>query len=354
MNFTIFITGGAGFVGSNLAIKLKKKYPDYEIICMDNLKRRGSEANIPRLKEAGVKFIQGDIRNREDFKLVPKFDTLIECSAEPAVLAGITAPFYLINTNLIGTINCLEEVRENKANIIFLSTSRVYPIPEINNLEFVEDETRFSLKSHQKIPGVSEKGISEKFPLGKIRSLYGATKLASEMIINEYIDSLGIKGVINRCGIIAGPWQMGKVDQGVLVFWIAKHIYGGELSYIGYGGLGKQVRDFVHIDDLFDVIDIQIHDIEKYNGEILNIGGGLKNSFSLKELTELCQEITGSKIKIDSIEKERPLDVKLYLTDYSRIKELSGWEPKKGLKQTVEDIANWISENKELLKPFLS
>src|SRR3989339_333736 len=129
----ILITGGAGFVGSNLALKLKAKYRGAEIFCMDNLKRRGSELNIPRLKAAGVNFVHGDIRNKEDFEEIGKNDLILECSAEPSVLAGITSsPSYLINTNLVGTINCLEFARQNREAFVFLSTSRVYPIDPIN------------------------------------------------------------------------------------------------------------------------------------------------------------------------------------------------------------------------------
>ena len=122
---SILITGGAGFVGSNLAVSLKKKYPALRIIVLDNLKRRGSELNIPRLKNYGIEFIHGDIRNPEDLELNFKIDLMLECSAEPSVLSGYdTNPRYIINTNLIGTVNCLELARRNKTDIIFLSTSK--------------------------------------------------------------------------------------------------------------------------------------------------------------------------------------------------------------------------------------
>lgn len=134
----ILVTGGAGFVGSHLAIKFKKDHPKSRVLALDNLKRRGSELNIPRLKVAGVDFIHGDIRNKEDLEVVGPFDLLSECSAEPSVLAGYNeSPAYVINTNLVGTINCLEMTRKSKADIIFLSTSRVYPIKTISNLEYI-------------------------------------------------------------------------------------------------------------------------------------------------------------------------------------------------------------------------
>lgn len=351
----ILITGGAGFVGSNLAIKLKEKYPDFEILALDNLKRRGSELNLPRLQNAGIHFIHGDIRNAEDFEEVGHIDLLLECSAEPSVLAGLdTSPSYLINTNLIGTINCLEVARKSKAAFIFISTSRVYPIDPINNLKFIEEETRFSLKKEQEIVGASREGIAENFPLEGARSLYGSTKLCSEIIIQEYIHAFGLKAIINRCGVITGPWQMGKVDQGVFVLWVARHIFGGKLSYIGYGGEGKQVRDFIHIDDLFDIIDIQIKNFATYNGSIYNIGGGTENTVSLQELTKICQEITGNSIEITSSLENRPADLISFITDSQKIKQLSGWKPKKDARETVSDIARWIQENKNQLKNILS
>ena len=351
----ILITGGAGFVGSNLALKLKEKYPEIEISALDNLKRRGSELNLPRLKSAGINFFHGDIRNKEDFEQIEKVDLILECSAEPSVLAGIySSPEYVINTNLTGTINCLEFSRVRKADFLFFSTSRVYPVDPVNNLEYVEEENRFNLAEKQNAPGVSKIGISEDFPLEGARSFYGATKLASELLIQEYMYSYGLKAIINRCSVITGPWQMGKVDQGVFVLWVARHIFGGKLSYIGYGGEGKQVRDFIHIDDIFDLLDIQLNDFEKFSGKTCNIGGGLENSVSLKELTALCEKVTGKKIEIVSVLEDRPADMKLYVTDNSKIQKLAGWKPKKNVEQITKDVAEWIEANKEQLRPILS
>ncbi|MFH1454841.1 MAG: NAD-dependent epimerase/dehydratase family protein [bacterium] len=351
----ILITGGAGFVGSNLSIKLKEKYPDYTIVAFDNLKRRGSELNLERFKKAGIDFIHGDIRNKEDFEILSTYDLMIECSAEPSVLAGVnSSPSYLLNTNLVGTINCLESVRNNNAKIIFISTSRVYPIEKINNLNIKELETRFILENKQNLEGISEKGIAENFTLEGARTLYGATKLSSELLVQEYMYTYEIESIINRCGVISGPWQMGKVDQGFIVLWIAKHIFGGNLSYIGYNGSGKQVRDFIHIDDLFNIIDIQINDFKKYSGQIFNIGGGVKNSISLLELTNLCEKITNNKVNISRVVETRPGDLKIYITDSSKIQNLTNWTPKKDIETTIKDIYDWIQNNKDALKNILS
>ena len=169
----VLITGGAGFVGSNLAIFLKTHLTASTVICFDNLKRRGSELNLSRLKAAGIQFIHGDVRNAEDFESIPPFDLMIECSAEPSVLAGInSSPAYVLNTNLLGTIHCLEEVRKNHAAMIFLSTSRVYPFKPINALSYTEDATRFSLAENTGKPGVTRDGITEEFPIRGPRSVW--------------------------------------------------------------------------------------------------------------------------------------------------------------------------------------
>jgi CDP-paratose 2-epimerase len=350
----ILITGGAGFVGSNLALKLKRDFPDISITVLDNLKRRGSELSLKRLKAADIEFVHGDIRNREDL-VFEKIDLLLECSAEPSVMAGIgSSPDYLMNTNLVGTLNCLELARQHNAASLFLSTSRVYPISYINGLEYEEAETRFDILDNQKISGASSKGIAENFPLDKARSLYGTTKLASEMVVAEYVDTYGLKAIVNRCGVITGPWQMGKIDQGVFVLWIAKHYFKQSLSYIGYGGEGKQVRDFIHIDDLYRSIKLQLENFDSYNGGTYNIGGGLDNSVSLQELTALCEKVTGNKIEISSVEEDRPADLRFFITDSSKFLEKSGLAWDKNAEQTVQDIYDWIKANEADLKPILS
>jgi CDP-paratose 2-epimerase len=356
MTRKILITGGAGFVGSSLAMLLKSSYPHYTIVVADNLKRRGSELNLPRLKDAGIQFVHADIRQRADVESFDSdFTTIIEASAEPSVLAGLNGtPDYLIETNLSGTINCLYFAKRIKADFIFLSTSRVYPIAKLEGSNFFEEETRFSYSREQSLPGVSERGIAEDFSLEGARSLYGTTKLSSELIIQEFNAFYDLKTVINRCGVLAGPWQMGKVDQGVMVLWVAKHFWKKSLSYIGYGGEGKQVRDLLHVDDLFKVVDTQMHDIQKYNGQIFNVGGGRDVSLSLRELTALCEEVTGNKIQIDKVKENRPADVRMYITDNSKITSVSGWKPAVSKERIIQDIFTWLKENEKSLKDILS
>jgi CDP-paratose 2-epimerase len=344
----ILITGGAGFIGSNLSIYLKKTYPNAKIIALDNLKRRGSELNIKRLKDAGIIFLHGDIRNREDLVLQTKIGLLIECSAEPSVLAGaIDNPEYIINTNLIGMVNCLELARKDKADIIFLSTSRVYPYERLNGLKIKEEVARFVWDDRQMCPGFSERGIDINFPLEGPKSLYGATKLSCELLLAEYIANYGIKGIINRCGVIAGPWQFGKIDQGIFSLWMKHHYFKKSLSYIGWGGKGKQVRDLLHIDDLCKLIDLQINNISKGNAKVYNIGGGKDISLSLLETTDLCQKITKNKIAIGSQHQNRPFDIAVYISDNTKVKADYKWQPKKGKEDILEDIYRWLKTIKE-------
>lgn len=350
MSKKILITGGAGFVGSCLGLGLKKNHPDWEITALDNLKRRGSELNLLRLQEAKINFIHGDIRNKEDLDSgIFKPDLILECSAEASVLAGYNSPGYVLQTNLVGTINCLELARETQADFIFLSTSRVYPICYLSELKYQEKETRFELLNEQKFTGVSSEGIAENFPLDKPRSLYGTTKLASELIIAEYGEAYGIKTLINRCGVLTGPWQMGKVDQGVFALWVARHYFEKPLKYIGYGGSGKQLRDFLHVDDLLDLIEIQLTKLDELKGQTFNVGGGLINTLSLLETTQLCQKITGKKIAITSEEETRVGDVPIFITDSRKIMEITGWKPQRNGEKTLKDIYEWIKENEAKL-----
>lgn len=352
---SILVTGGAGFVGSRLATGLKEQYEGARVVALDNLRRRGSELNLPRLKAGGVEFVHGDIRNPGDLEEAGAFDLLLECSAEPSVLAGYGgSPRYVLETNLTGTLNCLEAARVHGAAIVFLSTSRVYPMAAIRKLNYAEGETRLDLLEEQSVPGASAAGIAESFPLEGSRSLYGATKLASELILAEYLEMYGLRGVINRCGVLTGPWQMGKVDQGVVVLWAARHIYGGALKYIGYGGEGKQVRDLLHVDDLLDLICLQLRDLDTLSGQVFNVGGGRDVSVSLRELTALCEEFTGNTINIASDPRDRDADIPLYLTDHRKVTAATGWKPTRTVETTVEEICRWIHDHRKRLAPILT
>jgi CDP-paratose 2-epimerase len=351
----ILVTGGAGFVGSSLAIRLKQARAGARLLALDNLKRRGSELALDRLRQAGVEFVHGDVRQRADLLALPKVDLVVDCAAEPSVLAGLDgSPDYVIDTNLGGTLNVLELARRDGADLLFLSTSRVYPFDRVNELRCDETTTRFVLRDDQTLPGASARGIAEDFPLAGPRSLYGASKLASELLIAEYVAAYGLRAVIDRCGVLTGPWQMGKVDQGVVVLWAACHVYGRPLAYLGWGGQGKQVRDVLYVDDLYDLVERQLAMWPAISGRTFNVGGGADCSLSLRELTDLCQAATGRRIAIASSSANRPQDVRCYLTDNRLVEATAGWRPRTPPVVVLEHVVRWITDHRDRLEPVLA
>ncbi|WP_130471824.1 NAD-dependent epimerase/dehydratase family protein, partial [Candidatus Magnetaquicoccus inordinatus] len=201
--------------------------------------------------------------------------------------------------------------------------------------------------------GWSAAGINEDFPLSGSRSLYGATKLSAELLIAEYVALYQLPATILRCGVIAGPWQMGKVDQGVFVLWMARHLYQGALSYSGFGGKGKQVRDFLHIDDLYDLVRLQMEAAHLFTDTPLNAGGGAENALSLYELSRLAVATTGCTLALGSQPESRAADIPYYVTDQSRLRELCGWRPQRTVQRLAEDVVRWLVDNRGQLEPLL-
>ncbi|MBI4471560.1 MAG: NAD-dependent epimerase/dehydratase family protein [Acidobacteria bacterium] len=348
----VLITGGAGFVGSGLAIEFKKRRPDSHVIAFDNLRRRGSELNLRAFKELGIRFVHGDVRQVADLaELREDFDLLIEASAEPSVQAGINGSAdYLVETNLLGSFNCLNFARNHAARVIFLSTSRVYSIGPLRAIKLEETGSRFEIAREQTQEGVSQLGISETFPTHLPRSLYGATKLASEYLVQEFTETYEMKSIIYRCGVIAGPGQFGRADQGVFTLWVANHFFKKPLWYTGFGGQGKQVRDILHPLDLFLLIEKQLADFDRYSGCVYNIGGGAGSSVSLAEMTALCREVVGNSVPISSQLQTHLVDVPLYISDCRRIDSTLQWRPTRSVRDIVADIFHWIRDNEEDLK----
>jgi CDP-paratose 2-epimerase len=350
----VLVTGGAGFVGSTIALNWKCAFPRAEVIALDNLKRRGSELALPRLRSGGVAFLHGDVRAPEDLDAVGPVDLMIECSAEPSVHAGYGQnPGYLVNTNLLGLINCLEHLRRSGGHLVFLSSSRVYPIAALRALPLEQRGERLVPSRGSDRPGWSAAGISEAFPLAGPRSLYGATKLAAELLIEEYRAMYGLRAVIDRCGVIAGPWQMGKVDQGFVVLWMARHLFGGALSYSGFGGEGVQVRDILHVEDLFELLVLQASTLDRLDGGVFNAGGGAAVSVSLRELTRHCAELTGRTLNIGCEQETRQADIPYYVSDCGLLSRKTGWQPKRDVAAVLGDIHRWLVKHRAQLEPIL-
>jgi CDP-paratose 2-epimerase len=351
---TILITGGAGFVGGALALELKRASPGANVIALDNLRRAGSELRRTMLARNGVDFVHGDIRCEADLALGNRpVDWLIECSAEPSVMAGFDgSPRYVIDTNLTGTINCLELARTRRSRVVFLSTSRIYPVGMCNHLAFVEEPTRFRLTA-QTLPGASEAGISEQFPLTGVRTLYGATKFASEILLEEYAAIYGLEHATIRFGVISGPGQMGKVDQGVFALWMARHLWAETLTYKGWGGTGKQVRDALHIEDARDLVWRVMERWTSARGRTFNAGGGNAVSASLLETTAACERLTGRTLKIASAPETHPSDVRIYVTDHRAVSAALDWSPSRGIERILADMQQWMLADERRLRPIL-
>ena len=350
MHETVLITGGAGFVGSTLAIAIRRAHPATTVIAFDNLRRRGSEMNLPRLKAEGVRFVPGDVRTLADLAGIrPVPDLILHCSAEPSVLAGYGgSPEYLIHTNLTGCFHCLEIARQAKADFLVRVHQPCLPGGARQRAMSFERKPKHSYTPACRSArgrSLRTRRISEQFPLHGARSLYGMTKLSAELMVAEYGDAYGIRFIIDRCGLLTGPWQMAKADQGVVAFWVASHCLQRGLKYIGFGGTGKQVRDFLHIDDFCDLVLDQIDNFDAYAGRHWNVGGGVANSLSLREATELCREVTGRAVDVLSTDENRPADLRLYISDHRAISAVRGWQPRRDARRTLRDIAEWVDSH---------
>ena len=339
----ILITGGCGFVGSNIAIYLKNKLKGAKISSLDSLTRKGSQLNKERLEYFKIKNYKIDIVNFNKIKTLPKFNLIIDCCAEPAIEASRKNPDKVFNTNLIGTFNILKKCIKDKSNLIFLSSSRVYSILKLR---------KYIKKNNFSKPIKSKKQIDEEFETSEASSLYGFTKIASEKLIKEFFYKTNLKYIINRFGVIAGPWQFGKQDQGFVPLWVAMHFLKKKLSYIGFNAKGHQVRDVLHIEDVCKIISIQIKKFKKINNMTFNIGGGINNLISLKNLTIKCENLTKNKIRIEKIYRTSNYDIPYFVTNNSKIKKVYKWKPVKNINNILKDIYFWLKKNKKVRKYF--
>jgi len=347
----VLITGIAGFVGSRLALGLADRHPDWQITGIDNLSRRGSEINLPLLRSRGVRFIHGDVRNREDVDELPKADWLIDCAANPSVLAGIDGgASQVVQHNLVGTLHLLEKCRRDTCGFLMLSTSRVYSIETLAGISIQPRVDRFEPDPNGTFPsGFSGLGVAENFPTSAPVSLYGATKLASEVMALEYGYTFDFPVWINRCGVLAGAGQFGKIDQGIFSYWIYQWMLGRPLSYIGFGGEGLQVRDLFGPEDLLDLLLKQMADPARDAPRVLNVGGGLESSLSLKQLSQYCEQRFGPK-EVSSQPETRAFDIPYYVTDISRVTNAWNWHPQQNATDLLDEIATWSQSNRIVIE----
>jgi len=347
----ILITGISGFAGSTIAINILNTDPKNKIIGFDNLSRQGCETSIEMLKNAGIELIRGDIRSQSDIDTVPQVDWVIDCAANPSVLAGLddqSSSRQVMEHNLLGTINLLEYCKKHKAGLILLSTSRVYSASELAFLPMQLSNDRFELKPSER-EDISSNGITENFPTTAPISLYGASKLASETLILEYGECFDFPVWINRCGVLAGAGQFGKADQGIFSFWIHSFREKNPLKYIGFDGTGHQVRDAMHPKDLVPVLTRQMMEPDMDVPKVINLGGGIDNSMSLKELSNWCEERFGSN-KITSSDEVRPMDAPWIVMDSKVAQNAWNWNIQTRLDQILDEIADHAEKNPNWLK----
>jgi CDP-paratose 2-epimerase len=353
----ILITGGAGFVGSELAIRLTEK--NHRVAVMDNLVRRGSESNLERLARHGVAFVHGDVRNAEDFDNLPRgIEFLVDVSAQPSVVSGYTNPVFDLTNNSLGVIRVLEFARHHRCPMIFFSTNRVYVVDRLLELPRREAPTRIEWDSdawNRLSPETRQRGfhpvhgVSEEFAVdGGQRSIYGLSKLIADASCQEYARAFDMPLVINRFGVIAGTGQFAKLDQGWVVWWAIAHYFKLALKYIGWNG--KQVRDVLFLDDVLSLVELQMGQISRFRGEIFNFGGGSANSLSLREGTQLLENKLGHGTNIAVEDSARKGDLPIYFTDNRKgAKELS-WKPAVNLDQGFDRILAWIRANEDALR----
>ena len=345
----ILITGVCGFVGHALACELKKALSQVELFGLDNFIRPGSEMNRTNLKAIGVKIYHADIRSAADLETLPNVDWVIDAAANPSVLAGVdgkTSSRQLIDHNLSGTLNILEYCKRIQAGFILLSTSRVYSIPSIANLEVeVVQDAYQPVASQIFATGISTAGVSEAYSTQSPVSLYGATKIASEVMALEYGATFGLPVWVNRCGVLAGAGQFGRPDQGIFAYWIHSWKQQRPLTYIGFDGLGHQVRDCLHPQDLARMLLLQLkayHDCSK--PPIVNLAGGIEASMSLRQLSKWCSDRFG-KQSVATESQDRPFDIPWMVLDSSVAKQAWGWQPERSLLSVLDEIAEHADQN---------
>lgn len=335
----ILITGGLGFIGTNAAIEFYNS--GYEVFILDNLSRKGNIENYISLKDTiKFNFINKDIRNFFDIELIfqnSKFDVVLHLAGQVAVTFSVRNPREDFEINALGTFNILECIRKYCPDsiLIYSSTNKVYGE---NNVDLVETESRYIYKD-------DKYAINENQNLD-FHSPYGCSKGTADQYVRDYHRIYGLKTVVLRQSCIYGPNQFGIEDQGWISWLSIASVF--EKKFTIYGN-GKQVRDVLHVFDLIELYKLIVTNINNCSGKIFNIGGGIDNSLSILELIDIIESKLNKKINYDFSES-RPGDQKIYISDISFVKKLTGWSPKIDSKSGVEFMLDWILLKTETLK----
>jgi CDP-paratose 2-epimerase len=343
----ILITGICGFVGSTLARELIAA--GHTVTGFDSFIRPGSETNRAPLEKLGAKILTADLRNIAQMDALPAADFVVDAAANPSVLAGVdgkTSSRELVDHNLTGTINILEYCKIHKAGFILLSTSRVYSIPPLAGLATVVRNDALTPDTTKPLPfGLSPAGLDETFATSAPVSLYGATKLASEAMALEYGETFGFPVFVNRCGVLAGAGQFGRADQGIFAYWINAWLRKRPLKYLGFGGLGHQVRDCLHPRDLMPLLEKQFAAPKIAAADRLaNFSGGATSAMSLRQLSDWCAQRFGPQ-RVVQDGTPRPFDIGWMVLDHAKATRLWQWKPATPRESILSEIATHAEAN---------
>jgi len=336
-----FITGGAGFIGSNAAKRCMQE--GYEVVIFDNLSRAGSRSNLKWLESINkFEFIEGDIRDYNALKsaIAKHKDTsaILHLAAQVAVTTSVLNPREDFDINALGTFNLLEAVRETKLDpvIIYASTNKVYG--SLHDIAVKENTYRYDFEN-------LKSGVSESQNLD-FHSPYGCSKGCADQYITDYARIYGLKTVNLRQSCIYGCRQFGIEDQGWVAWFIIAMLTGKPVTVYGNG---KQVRDILFADDLIDVYFTAVKNISISAGKTYNTGGGPGNSISLLEFIGILESLMGKKLQF-SFADWRPGDQPIFICDITKLKNELGWYPKTTVQKGIEILYNWVKDNLGLFK----
>ena len=331
----ILITGGAGFVGSNLAHRLLSA--GQRVRLLDNLSRAGVERNLRWLIETHGNLVDievPDIRNLSIIKTAVKdASQVFHFAAQVAVTSSLVDPIEDFEINARGTLNLLEAIRatENPPPLIFTSTNKVYG--NLSDLEFTKERTRYTPLD----AAIQKRGIDESRPLD-FHSPYGCSKGAADQYVTDFARTYRIPALVFRMSCIYGPHQYGNEDQGWVAHFVIRSMSGKPITIYGDG---MQVRDILFVDDLVNAFLLAQQHMKHLAGNAFNIGGGPGNSVSLLELVDLLAELHGGDLSL-RFENWRAADQRYYVADTSKFSGLTGWQPRVGVNEGVRRLYKWI------------
>lgn len=336
---TVLVTGGAGFIGSNLTERLLAT-PGTRVRLFDNLSRAGVARNLAWLRsKAGpdtLEVVEGDVRDAQAVqRAAVDADEIFHMAAQVAVTTSVEEPAYDFAVNALGTVNVLEAARLSgrKPFVLFTSTNKVYGAME--SLQVAPEGTHYRVRDAQ------FRGVDESTPLD-FHSPYGCSKGTADQYVRDYARIYGLPTVVFRMSCIAGPRQFGNEDQG----WVAHFLYcalSGRAITI-YGD-GLQVRDILHVHDLIDAMLLARKAIRVTRGNIYNIGGGLERAVSIREMLQAIERQTGSKLLLNH-GGTRPGDQPLYISDTAKMERDTGWRPHRSLADVLADLHTFWRENR--------